>query len=99
MNGLTYLWGNISPYVLSYFHFFGGTDGSGEQDVDFYDAVYVVPMMAVLLMFMNPLGAFLFRSGVHPRILVSIGSLIMIIAVYCLTLTQTFRGFIAVWGL
>lgn len=99
MNGLTYLWGNISPYVLSYFHFYGGKDGTGQEDIDFYDAVYVVPMMAVVLMFMNPLGAYLFRSGINPKLLVSIGSLIMIVAVYCLTLTVTFRGFLAVWSL
>ena len=99
MNGLTYLWGNISPYVLSYFHFYGGEDGQGQQDIDFYDSVYVVPMMAIVLMFMNPLGAYLFRYGVSPRLLVSVGSITMVVAVYCLTLTVTFRQFIAVWAL
>ena len=85
--------------MLSYFHFYGGEEGEGQQDIDFYDSIYVVPMMAIVLMFMNPIGAYLFRTGVSPRLLVFVGSMIMVVSVYCLTLTVTFRQFIAVWAL
>jgi hypothetical protein len=29
-NGCFFLWGNIAPYVLSYFYHYGGSDGHGQ---------------------------------------------------------------------
>ena len=99
MNGMTYLWGNISPYVLSYYHYYGGKDGTGQHDIDFSDAVYVIPLMPIVLMFMNPLGAFLLRSGANPKLMVFIGASIMVTALYALSLTKTFNELLVLWAI
>ena len=73
-NGYFYSWGNLAPYVISYFFHFGGSDGKGE-DVDLFDSVYFLPIGAGMLMFMNPAGAFLIKL-VHPKLMIVAGSLI-----------------------
>ena len=77
VNGCMYLWGNIAPYVISYYWHFGGRDGEGQKDVDMYDAVMVTPMITVMLVFMIPTGAFLYRV-LSPKILIFMGSLITV---------------------
>ena len=97
MNGMTYLWGNICPYVLSYYRYYGGKDGTGQNNIDFSDAVYVIPLMPIVLMFMNPLGAFLLRAGANPKLMVFIGVSIMVTALYALSLTKTFNELLVLW--
>lgn len=75
-NGCFFLWGNIAPYVLSYFYHFGGPDGNGQKDLTQADAVTVIPIMTVGLMIMNPIIASL---KVNPKILISIGSSVAIL--------------------
>ena len=99
MNGMTYLWGNISPYVLTYFHYYGDNDGTGQHDIDFSDAVYVIPLMPIVLMVMNPIGAFLLRTCANPRLMVLIGVIIMVTALYALSLTKTFNELFVIWAI
>ena len=67
-----YLWGNIAPFVISYFYYFGGYDGKGES-VSMYDTVIVLPMFLVVLAIVNPIGAFL-SNRFNPKLLISIGA-------------------------
>lgn len=67
-----FLWGNIAPYVISYFFHFGGPDGNGTPDISVYDAVYIIPIVLFMGAFFNPTGAFLFKI-VNPKILLAIG--------------------------
>ena len=56
-NGCFFLWGNIAPYVLSYFYHFGGADSQGEITLTQADTVTVIPIMTEGLMLMNPVIA------------------------------------------
>lgn len=78
-NGCMYLWGNIAPYVISYFYHFGGKEGTGQSDLSLNDAVTVIPGFLAMLAFMNPAGAFLFKV-VHPKLLILAGSALGILA-------------------
>ena len=92
-NGCMYLWGNIAPYVISYFYHFGGKDGAGEPDLTIYDAVYVIPFLTIVLAFMNPAGAFLFNCC-NPKVLIGIGSMIGVLAMCLSTIAATFSQFV-----
>ena len=72
-NGFMLLWGNIAPYVISYFYHFGGKDGEGQSNLSQYDAVIVIPIITVMKGLMNPTGAFLFRVA-SPKLLIGVGS-------------------------
>jgi len=54
--GCLFLWGNIAPYVLSYYHHFGN-GGVGQPELTMADAVSVIPIMTIGLMVMNPIIA------------------------------------------
>ena len=73
------MWGNIAPYVISYFYHFGGKDGEGQTHLGPYDAVSVIPMITIMLALMNPIGAFLIKI-VSPKILIAAGSILGVIA-------------------
>ena len=88
-----YLWGNIAPYVISYFYHFGGKDGEGQLDLSPYDAVSVIPVITVMLAIMNPTGAFLFKI-VSPKLLIGVGSILGVLAMILAALTSTFTQFI-----
>ena len=55
--------------------------------------------MPIVLMFMNPLGAYLVRNGANPRTMVLIGASIMVTALYALTLTKTFNELLVIWAI
>ena len=55
--------------------------------------------MPIVLMFMNPLGAYLVRNGANPRTMVFIGASIMVTALYALTLTKTFNELLVIWAI
>lgn len=50
--GCLFLWGNIAPYVLSYYHHKGSF-------IPAWTSAMVYPLMTIVLMVMNPLGAHL----------------------------------------
>ena len=95
-NGQIYLWGNIAPYVISYYHHFGGKDGAGEP-VNLFDAVLFLPICYMIMMFMNPTGAFLTKI-LHPKILIGVGSLIGVIACLIAARCMTFFNFILAYN-
>ena len=78
-----FLWGNIAPYVISYFYHFGGKDGEGQHSISMYDAVIVLPIFTIVLGIMNPVGALLYKK-LNPKLLMgvstSLGVLAMLLA-------------------
>lgn len=55
--------------------------------------------MPAVLMVMNPLGAYLLTKGANPRVMVFIGASIMVLALYSITLTQTFEELLVIWAI
>ena len=53
MLGNLYLWGNISGYVVAYFHYLGDTNATVSN------AVIVIPLSKFIQSVLNPVGAFL----------------------------------------
>lgn len=51
--GNLYLWGNISVYVVSYFHHLGDTEATLRR------AVLCIPLSWAISCLMNPVGAYL----------------------------------------
>lgn len=87
-----YLWGNIAPYVISYYHHFGGKAGKGEP-ISMYDAVIVIPAITVMLAILNPTGAFLYRK-VSVKLLIGMGSSLGVIAMLLASTSDTFTYFL-----
>ena len=85
-----YLWGNIAPYIISYFYHFGGKDGLGEKNLsNTSDVVTVLPIITLMLAFMNPTGAFLFKV-VNPKHLIGFGSAIGVLAMCLASVATTY---------
>ena len=82
--------------MISYFHHFGGADGLGEN-VSLFDAVYFIPIGFMMLMFMNPAGAFL-QKVVHPKLLIAMGSLIGVASALLAAQCTTFFLFLLSFG-
>jgi len=95
-NGCFFLWGNIAPYVLSYFYHFGGRDGTGQLDLTLADAVSVIPIMQIGLMIMNPTIAS-HKSG-NPKVLMAIGASIAITGCLLSTLVRSFQMFLVTYA-
>ena len=53
MLGNLYLWGNISGYVVAYFHYLG------DQNATVSNAIIVIPLSKFIQSVLNPVGAFL----------------------------------------
>ena len=62
--GCVFLWGNLAPYVISYFYHFGGE--SGQKSLTRNDSVFVLPINLTIVMFTNPVGAYLLKQ-LNPK--------------------------------
>ena len=83
--------------MISYFHHFGGQDGSGE-DVDLFDSIYFLPIGAGMLMIMNPTGAFLIKV-VHPKLMIAVGSAIGVASALLAAKSTTFFQFLLAFAI
>ena len=54
--------------------------------------------MAIVFMFTNPLGAFLYKR-INPKLIILVGLTVVLSATYITTLTYTFSQFILTWGI
>ena len=94
--GALYLWGNIATYVISYFHF--TTDGHfGDPKATLKAAVAVIPIQQLMSKLFSPVGAFLHKS-VHPKVLMIVGSAIMVGSVFISTYVNTWWMFFTFWA-
>lgn len=98
-NGCLYLWGQIAPYVISFFYYFGGKEGSGQKNIDFSYVVFVGPVITAVLAIMNPLNAY-FINRFNPRVLIGIGASIGVFAMLlCAKSDSSFSSFLLYYGL
>ena len=61
--------------------------------MNFYDSIYIIPLMTVAFAVFNPLGAWLTKQ-IHPRFVILIGLTIAVSAIYVTSLVHTFSQFI-----
>jgi MFS transporter, OFA family, oxalate/formate antiporter len=87
-NGCFFLWGNIAPYVLSYFYHYGGEAGKHLSQAD---AVLVIPIMATTWMPMNPIIAYL---QPNPKLCIAIGACMAVLGASLTTQVETFGQFL-----
>ena len=85
--GNMYLWGNVSNYVVSFFHF------QGDQNATLSVAVIVLPLSFTVQTCFNPVGAFLQKKW-SPKIILAIGVSIMSISILIASLQTTWWGFV-----
>ena len=87
MMGCIYLWGNISNYVVSYFHFLG------DENASLKNAVLIVPLSLTLFVGTTPIGAFL-QKRYNPKLVILVGVIIMITSIYLASIQKTWIGFV-----
>ena len=90
MLGSFYIWGSISVYVSSYFRQF-------DPDVTPRELATFMPIRAIILMVLLPLGAYLEKTY-GPRKIVAIGAVSMAIGVFVLSLVTSPISFVAVFS-
>lgn len=91
MLGNIYLWGNISGYVVAYFH------KLGDQHANKDNAVFVIPLSFVGQTLFNPVGAYL-QKRMNPKIILSLGSSIVILSVYLSSYTKSWDAFLIIYA-
>jgi hypothetical protein len=87
LNGSSYLWGNISGYVVSYYHFKGDTHAT------LAFAVICIPMNFVITGICYPFSAML-QKAYNPKIVIFCASLITVGGFYVASLMDTWYGFL-----
>ena len=75
MIGNLYLWGNISPSVISYFHYL-----DCENTIN-NNSHMILPLSFSIMSLINPFGAALYKQ-LNVKILLFIGSIICIGSIY-----------------
>ena len=70
--GNIYLWGNIGPYVVSYYA------GLGDASATIKNAICVIPICLCLIACANPIGCLALKK-VHPKLVMAIGCVIGLI--------------------
>ena len=91
MIGNLYLWGNISGYVSSYYHYLGNENATKSN------AVIIIPLSFTVQSFLNPVGAYL-QKKVDPRVIMFIGCLICNGSVYLASLTKSWNLFVILYA-
>lgn len=91
--GCFFLWGNISVYVLSYFHYYN-PDAS-------FSFVFLVDMFLVLFNLTGyQVGTFLFKvRGWHPKIVLAIGAVLSLLGNFLSSYTTTIAPYLACYTL
>lgn len=92
MLGNIYLWGNISPYVVSYFHYLGDANASSAN------AVIVIPLSFTLQSCLNPVGAYL-QKRYNPKFIILVGSILCIGAFYMSSYMKTWYSFLFMYAI
>jgi len=74
--GNLYLWGNVTEYVISHFHYLGDEDSTPSR------GAIVIPLSFTIQCIFNPLSAYL-QKRYNPKLIMLGGSLIVLGSVYC----------------
>lgn len=94
--GCVFLWGNLAPYVLSYFYHFGGSDGLGDKSITMNDAVFVLPINLTIVMVTNPIGAYLLKSW-SPKVMLGICTAFAVLTALSASMTTKFSTFLLLY--
>ena len=87
MIGNLYLWGNITEYVTSYFHYKGDANATPEN------AVIIIPLSFTVQSFFNPLSAYL-QKRYNPRIILTAGAVVCLGGLACAASVNSWRWFV-----
>jgi len=85
-----YLWGNVSTYVVSYYHMLGDDNASSTL------AVAVLPISFFVQTCFNPIGAFM-QKKYNPKLILLIGVSMMTSSIFLASYMKTWWGFIAAY--
>ena len=73
--GNVYLWGNIGPYVISYYR------DLGDQNATVKNAICVIPVCISVIAIANPIGCLALKR-LHPKLIMAIGMIIGLIGLF-----------------
>ena len=94
--GNFYLWGNISDYVVSYFHYAQGSH-TGDRHATLSAAAIVIPLSLVALSVGNIIGAQLLNI-MHVKLILLIGSVISLGAIFAATFMHNWWVFVVLYA-
>ena len=84
--GNLYLWGNISTYVISYFHYQGDLDANSKRTVQ------VIPISMLFLHLGSPFGPYLAKRY-DVKIILSLCSTVCCLSIYAASLSTNWKNF------
>lgn len=92
MIGNLYLWGNIEPYVVSYFHWI-----KNDPEATSKNALIIIPLSFTIQSFFNVLGSFM-QQRVNPKLIIALGSLISLLAILIASQAQNWNTFVVFYA-
>jgi len=91
--GNLYLWGSIEGYIVSYFHY--GIDGNApDKNATMSAAGMILPFSLLAIMSTMPVGAFLLKRPTDPKLIMTGGSILMIVSIIIASYMSSWWGFI-----
>ena len=90
--GCMYLWGNVSTYVVTYYHFIG------DQDASLKLGVLVLPLGFTMQSVANPLGAYL-QTRWNPKFILLLGLSIMSLSILAASFVKSWWAFVAFYSI
>jgi len=90
--GNIYLWGNISGYVITYFHY------GGDKVATASIAVMMIPISFSVQSCTNPVGAFLLKRY-NPKLIVAGGALLMNLGIFISSFMKSWWTFLIFYGI
>jgi len=91
MIGNLYLWGNIEPYVISYYH------NKGDVQAVHHNGILIIPLSFTIQAFFNVLGSYLQKRW-NPKTILALGALISVVSVLVASRMQTWALFVVFYG-
>jgi len=89
MLGCVYIWGNISGYIITWLHYAEG----GDPGITSGDCTIILPLLWTVSAIFNQLAPQLQRK-LNIKILVMLGSGIMLVGIYCASLIPKWKYFV-----
>lgn len=91
MIGNIYLWGNIEPYVISYFHY------KGDPRAVEHNAIIIIPLSFSVQSIFNVVGSFL-QQRMNPKWIMLLGSVISMLSIFIASQMQSWTWFVFFYG-
>jgi len=91
MIGNLYLWGNIEPYVISYFH------RKGDTSLKHHNGILIIPLSMMFQAVFNVVGSYL-QQRYNPKLIIFGGALIALTSIFIASRAQTCMMFVMFYG-